>query len=322
MGATTIEWTSTLVGESRFPGFTFNPWWGCVNVSPACDNCYAERDAKRYAPGRVLWGPGSDRRTFGDHHWNEPRRWDRHAKSIGVRLKVFTASMADVFDNEAPEGERERLWTLIRETPNLDWLLLTKRVGNAVKMLPADWGHGYPNVWLGATVVTQEEADRDLWKLFALPARIRFLSCEPLLGAINLGGYLYVGDEGGAEYAGSRRQMLHWVIAGGESGPRARPSHPAWFAHLRDQCAEAGVPFHFKQWGEWSPGSNNVGARELAIDFKGRVAEPPILPNYPNGAESADGWTIMSKLGKKEGEGPARRVRRELDGRTHDEYPT
>lgn len=146
--STPIEWTD----------HTFNPWWGCTKVSPACDHCYAEAWDKR--TGGDHWGPHSNRRTFGDKHWNEPLRWDRAAAEAGARRRVFCASMADVFDNAAPENALSRLWQLVRSTPWLDWQLLTKRPQNIRTMLPPDWGEGYANVWLGTTTENQEEADR------------------------------------------------------------------------------------------------------------------------------------------------------------------
>jgi protein gp37 len=138
---TAIEWCDA----------TFNPWWGCAKVSPACDHCYAERLARRFG---VAWGVDTERRSFGDERWREPLRWDRRAARYGRRLRVFCASMADIFDTNAPEGARERLWGIIRQTPHLTWLLLTKRIGNASRMLPSDWSDGYPNVGFGITVAT------------------------------------------------------------------------------------------------------------------------------------------------------------------------
>jgi protein gp37 len=222
---TAIAWTDA----------TFNPWWGCQKISPGCDHCYAERDAQRFSPERTLWGAGSERRSFGDKHWNAPRRWNDKARREGTRLRVFCASMADVFDKDAPAGARDRLWALIRETPYLDWLVLTKRIGNVKSMLPPDWGSGYANVWLGISVVNQEEADRDIPKLEALPAAIRFLSCEPLLGPVRL------------IRIGRGFPLVDWVIVGGESGPQARPMQVRWALDLADECAAASVAFFFKQ---------------------------------------------------------------------------
>lgn len=145
-----------------------------------------------------------------------------------------------------------RVFELIEATPNLDWLLLTKRIGNVGNMLPVpfDFDKRYPHVWIGATITSQAEADRDIPKLLAVPARVRFLSMEPLLGPVDL-GFLEPCDHPrqSCEDIGCW-SALDWVIVGGESGPSARPMHPDWARSLRDQCAAAGVPFLFKQWGE------------------------------------------------------------------------
>lgn len=146
----------TGIGWTRH---TFNPWWGCKKVSAGCKFCYAESIDKVYGGGQH-WGIGAPRREFGDKHWNEPRRWNKQAVKDGVRRRVFCASMADVFDPEAPAGALERLWQLIRETPQLDWLLLTKRPERIASSLPADWGKGWHNVWLGTSVENQEAADK------------------------------------------------------------------------------------------------------------------------------------------------------------------
>lgn len=228
-----IEWTDA----------TFNPWWGCAKVSIGCDHCYAERDAARYQPGRELWGVDAERRAFGDKHWAEPHRWERKAVREGHRLRVFCASMADVFDKNSPDQARPRLWQTIRDTPNLDWLILTKRIGNAARMLPTDWEDGYPNVWLGISVVNQEEADRDIPKLLAIPARIRFLSCEPLLGPI----HFPLACQGSVFWGG-----LHWVIVGGESGQLARFMDPAWADDIRSEVKRAGRAFFMKQGSQFN----------------------------------------------------------------------
>lgn len=238
-----IEWTH----------HTFNPWWGCTKVSPGCDHCYAERDAARFAPTMKLWGEDGSRRTFGEKHWRQPLLWNERAQRAGVRQRVFCASMADVFDKDAPGDERARLWRLIKATPHLDWLILTKRIGNAARMLPADWPQTdgvplagyYPNVWLGISVVNQEEADRDIPKLLKIPAAVRFLSCEPLLGPMSIYPYLYTPDAQNIAKPGTSH--LHWVIVGGESGHKARPmdEEDAW--RIRKQCAHAKVAFFFKQ---------------------------------------------------------------------------
>lgn len=230
---TAIEWTH----------HTFNPWWGCVRVSPACDHCYAETWAKRL--GEDVWGPKSDRRFFGDTHWKEPLKWNTEAATQGVRRRVFCASMADVFENR-PDlvPHRQRLLDLIDQTPHLDWLLLTKRIHLVKKQLPK--GYNFPsNVWLGTTVENQAEADKRIRHLlgFSTPA-VRFLSCEPLLGPLDLEAFLFKNENG---------IRVDWVIAGGESGPGARPMEPQWPEDLRKQCIAAKVAFHFKQWGHWAP---------------------------------------------------------------------
>lgn len=270
--STTIEWTD----------HTFNPWWGCTKVSPACDHCYAEAWDKR--TGGSHWGAHAQRRTFGERHWAEPLRWNSAAAAAGTRRRVFCASMADVFDNAAPEGARDRLWQIILATKHLDWQLLTKRPQNIRKMLPANWGDGYENVWLGTTVENQEEGDRRIPCLLSVPANVRFLSCEPLLGRIALRTDWVQGK-------------LHWIIAGGESGPKARPSNPEWFRALRDQCVAAGVAFHFKQWGNWSPGNGRELRSTKRIQLFG-----------------VSGIQSLVHLGKKESG-------RELDGRIWDDLP-
>ena len=221
-----IEWT----------GHTFNPWWGCTKVSPACDHCYAEVWARR--TGHGVWGADAPRRELSNNYWSQPLRWDRDAARFGRRARVFCASMGDVFEwNRSLDRLRDRLWALVERTPNLDWLLLTKRPHLARRLAP--WPGAWPsNVWLGTTVENQHFADRRIRYLLDVPCQYRFLSCEPLLGPVDLSGYI---------------DALHWIIAGGESGGRARPTHPDWIRGLRDQCVNAGVAFHFKQWGNWYP---------------------------------------------------------------------
>jgi protein gp37 len=253
-----IEWTD----------HTFNPWVGCTKVSPGCDHCYAEGWAKR--SGLVSWG--ADRRRTSAENWAKPLRWERMGARAGVRKRVFCASLADVFDNQVPDHWRDDLWLLIANTPHLDWLLLTKRIGNVKGMLPPDWGAGWPNVWLGASVVNQHEADRDIVKLLCTPARIHFLSCEPLLGSIDLkrlvmgkfeASNLSVSGFGPIKEVNLTLNALKgapsikipaidWVIAGGESGHHAREMEWDWPRKLRAQCAEAGVAFFMKQLSEAS----------------------------------------------------------------------
>jgi protein gp37 len=238
-----IEWTN----------HTFNPWWGCHKVSPACDNCYAEVWAKRV--GQTVWGQQASRRVFGDPHWREPLKWNQQALREGTRARVFCASMADVFEHRTSlNSERQRLWDLIDQTPHLDWLLLTKRPQNVLSMIP--WGEVWPpNVWVGTSVENQKLAELRLPYLLALPAAVRFLSCEPLLGPLDLRSWF------------NRRSYnpIDWVIAGGESGPHSRPMNPDWALGLLSQCQNAEVPFHFKQWGHWAPADSTIIAGQKAL---------------------------------------------------------
>jgi protein gp37 len=240
--STDISWTD----------HTFNPWWGCQRVSPGCENCYAETFAKRV--GQQVWGPAktTERRIFGPKHWQEPMKWESEAKAAGVRRRVFCASMADVFestDNPAIIASRLNLWDLIRDTPTLEWLLLTKRPENFAAMLP--WRtKPWPNVWLGVSAEDQQRADERIPLLLQAPAAIRFLSCEPLLGPIELSNVS--GWRGAARWLGRMNlgpDAISWVIVGGESGPKHRPFSADWARSLRDQCQAAGVAFHFKQVG-------------------------------------------------------------------------
>lgn len=224
---TAIAWTD----------HTYNPWWGCVNVSPGCDHCYAEAFAKR--TGHDVWGPNGERRFFGDKHWAQPLKWSG---------RVFCASMADVFEmNHDLDGERSRLWDLIDATPNLTWQLLTKRPENVARMAPERWLADWPaHVWLGTTVEDQTRANLRVPRLLAVPGvKVRFLSCEPLLGLVLLVPWI---------------DRIDWLICGGESGPRHRPMDPWDARSLRDQCADAGVPFFFKQVGGRTP---TAGGDEL-----------------------------------------------------------
>ena len=223
MGAVTkIEWCH----------HTFNPWWGCTQVSPLCDHCYAMMLDVRWFK-RAHWGPGAARRYFNVEYWAQPLEWDRRGSVASTRRRVFCASMADVFDNDADPAVRDRLWGLIRQTPNLDWLLLTKRIGNASKMLPSDWGEGYPNVWLIVSV-DQTALDRDAPKLAAIPAVVHGLSIEPQLAPVHLGDFA---------------SLLQWVINGGESGAGSRPFQVEWTRSLAAECKQAGIPIFIQRLG-------------------------------------------------------------------------
>lgn len=210
---------------------TFNPWIGCIKIAPGCDNCYANDWDNRFGGGH--WGKGNKPRPTADSTWKKPLKWNREAESSGVPIKVFCGSLCDWADKNAPDGQRERLWELIRQTPHLRWQMLTKRAPNIRKYLPADWGDGYPNVWLGVTVENQKHGLKRMNILRNIPAKVRFLSIEPLLEDL---GELYL-------------SRIHWVIVGGESGPRARNMHATWATNIMAQCQEQKVAFFFKQWG-------------------------------------------------------------------------
>ncbi|SHJ68227.1 protein gp37 [Roseomonas rosea] len=240
---------------------TFNPWIGCTPVSAGCNHCYAETLATSRLG--VAWGPHALRRRTSPGNWKKPLAWNRKAAKDGQPWRVFCSSLADVFDNRAPEGAREDLWELIRATPSLTWMLLTKRPGNIPRMLPRDWADGWPHVWLGTSVENQAAADTRVRQLLDVPAALHFLSCEPLLGPLDL-RHVSTGDDrwgwldslSGLLHVGSDRvetRRIGWVIAGGESGPRARAVEQPWLQELRDQCGALGVPFHFKQWGGRTP---------------------------------------------------------------------
>lgn len=229
-----IEWTD----------HTFNPWIGCTKVSPACDGCYAENlMANRYH--RVEWGAGEDRKRTSDSNWRKPLAWNKVAAGKTEPTFVFCASLADVFDNEVDPLWRDDLFRLIERTPNLTWLLLTKRIGNVMKMTdPMRDGRPLPqNVAVGATIANQEEYDRDRMKLWQVKADrgplFTFGSFEPLLGPVILD-----------------KHAPDWVIVGGETNQgqhRARFTDPDWFRAMRDQCARLGRAFFMKQMTNKAP---------------------------------------------------------------------
>jgi protein gp37 len=170
---------------------------------------------------------------FGDEYWGEPLKWDCLAGADGRPRRVFCASMADVFDNEVDRSVRDRLWGLIRRTRSLDWLLLTKRIGNAPEMLPEDWDDGYPNVWLIVSV-DQAALERDVPKLLAIPAVVHGVSIEPQLAPVCVGSFA---------------PLLQWVINGGESGAGARPFHLEWARALAAECRSASIPIFIQRLG-------------------------------------------------------------------------
>jgi protein gp37 len=315
---------------------TFNPWEGCQKVGPGCDHCYAETRNARFAGGTAInWGPGAPRRRTSASNWELPKRWNAQADAFmaqhGRRQRVFCASLADVFDNAVDPQWRADLFALIRECENLDWLLLTKRIANTTRMLP--WvgeAEQWPHVWIGATIVNQAEADRDIRKLLDVPARVRFLSMEPLLEPVDL-TRIPVSGSGHHEFdpiitanvlkraeSYPALPQVDWVIVGGESGPGARPMHPDWARSLRDQCEAAGVPFLFKQWGEWAsvgtspvhPESTRIPGNLCRVTLDGVTADHYVAISTDGGRKRYE----IRRVGKKA-------AGRLLDGRTWDGFP-
>jgi protein gp37 len=251
MGTTThINWTE----------HTWNPWQGCRKVSPGCKFCYMYRDKERYGqdPKKVV---RSTPATF-----NKPLGWKEPAR-------VFTCSWSDWFIEEA-DAWRDEAWDIIKRTPHLTYQILTKRPERIADHLPADWGEGYLNVWLGVSVESQEYANERIPLLLQAPAQVRFLSCEPLLGPLDLEYIrcpwcnefeddcpMCMADADGNWI--NSLLSINWVITGGESGPKARPAQLEWFKSIRDQCQSNYVAYHHKQHGGWHRVNGEWGGREL-----------------------------------------------------------
>lgn len=251
-----IEWTH----------HTFNPWRGCTKVSEGCKFCYAEKMSGRNPSTLGVWGSRGLRVPAADSYWRQLAKWNREAERAGERRRVFVASLADIAerDETMPEWSRrivaearERLWNEIESCSSLDFLLLTKRPDHLGELLAARWPNSLPpNIWAGTSVENQAAAGERVPHLLSIPAEVRFVSCEPLLGPVDLHA-VEMGDGdtlGIGLFSHHHGNGIDLVIAGGESGPKARPMHPAWARSLRDQCVAASVPFFFKQWGEWVPG--------------------------------------------------------------------
>lgn len=261
--ATGIGWTD----------HTFNPWMGCSRVSPGCDNCYAEALGKR--TGLVKWGDDAERVMTSDAYWRNPLKWNRAAEAAGQSARVFCASLADVFEDRPELIEpRRRLFKLIEQTPWLTWQLLTKRPENVMKMTSFWWWYTWShNVWIGTTVEDQERAEERIPHLLGIPASVRFLSLEPLLGPLDLSSWLglewmdalgsadqppsFRGEGGwGLEMFGAlagRRPGIKWIIVGGESGPKHRQLDLTFARDVIDQALSADVPVFFKQVGGRTP---------------------------------------------------------------------
>ncbi len=322
MGVTNIEWCH----------YTFNHVRGCTKVSEGCANCYADKLSGRNPKTLGVWGPNGTRVVAAESGWREPVKWNAAAKAAGERHRVFCASLADVFEdwtgpmlnsqgeklfvgNELRPTEwfspgddeyalstmtrivamsdvRRRLFELIDDTPHLDWLLLTKRPENVLKMwrnvaravttpdinyTTTKWVTDdftfRPNVWLGVSVENQEQADKRIPLLLQVPAAVRFLSCEPLLGPVDLRRGVYHQFDDTAR--GTTLEGIDWVIVGGESGHGARPIDISWVRSIVEQCKAAGVPCFVKQ----------LGANVLASDAIDPIDQFPndVIPGFSQG---------------------------------------
>ena len=270
-----IEWT----------GHTFNPWKGCSKVSDGCKHCYAEHLMDTRLK-QVEWGVQGTRVRTTKAYWKGPLKWNKQAEEEGRRHRVFCASLADVFEDKEDQPEMDKwrgdMLGLIEDTPNLDWLLLTKRPENVRPLIEKaidwldfpdanQWLRDHGNVWIGTSVENQEQAEKRIPELLRIQANTRFLSMEPLLGSVDLGHLIGKNMHNGlmlrpdrsewpSIYSGDGEKIgvgwhngIDMVIVGGESGHKARPMHTDWARSLRDQCRENGVSFFFKQWGAWLP---------------------------------------------------------------------
>ena len=258
---------------------TFNPWRGCTKVSPGCAHCYAEQQSKRNPKVLGIWGDQGTRVIASESYWRQPVKWNRDAEQAGERRRVFCLSLGDIFEDR-PElaGARRRLGPLIENTPHLDWLLLTKRPENWKQCCADMWWRpdpSYPlpaNVWLGVSVEDQQRADERIPHLLQIPARVRFLSCEPLLGPLELTDSAICGRLGGY------LPFLDWVIVGGESGHQARPFLLDWARSLRDQCQAANVTFFLKQIGSAPRYLTGTGVAGVIVPEDKKGGDPEEWP--------------------------------------------
>ena len=283
---TGIEWTSTIGPDgTRHKGSTFNGWSGCDKVTAGCKFCYAESLPPSMRRG-AEWGPDEPRVVGSADYWRAPLGWNEKAKKLGVRLKVFAHSTSDVFEaRDDLDVHRARLFELIEATPDLDWLLLTKRAEEIMRRVPASWREAFPtNVWQLVTTENQATADVRIPLLLRVPAVVRGLSAEPLVGELRI-------REEWMESA--TEDGLQWVIGGGESGRahHVRPCDPDWARQLREDCEDGAIPFFWKQWGEWAPQSSGNHTAPMYV-----------------------GGTPMWRVGKRD-------AGRLLDGRVHDGWP-
>ena len=302
MTKTAIEWTDEV----------WNPVTGCSKVSQGCKHCYAERVFPRPYPGRAFTDVAMHPdRLAAPLHWRKPRR-------------VFVNSMSDLFHDVVPDEFIDQVFAAMSAAPSHTFQVLTKRPERARDYL-ARRAMPLPNVWLGVSIEDQETADYRIPLLLRTPAAVRWISAEPLLGPVDLGNLPSVSGIGryldSLSNAGREDSdlptKLDWVVAGGESGPHARPTHPEWLRALRDDCDAAGVPFFFKQWGEW----RGPAESEVFDTSMGRAQKVPAFIVAQDGSvhcfnneRTRDGGKVMIRVGKKA-------AGRLLDGREHLEYP-
>ncbi len=307
---------------------TFNAWRGCTKVSDGCKFCYADRDSKRNPKVLGVWGPNGTRVIAAEAYWQQPIKWNQAAREAGERRHVFCASLADVYEGRDTmpepswgpvEAAGKRLLKVIHRTPWLDWLLLTKRPQNIMSLtqaaldpedltvagdpvgdglLSASFKELFPTVWLGTSVENQEAVLR-VHELMKVRAAVWFISAEPLLGHVQLPEEFLA-----PTFADDDPRTQRWVIVGGESGSQARPMHPVWAESIRDQCVAAGVPFFFKQNGEF----RTTTLEEAEAD------DPRIVTiKETEDHDDCDRWPV-TRVGK-------RVAGRMLDGREWSEFP-
>lgn len=311
-GKTGIEWTDS----------TWNPIRGCSRVSEGCRNCYAEGVAARFShPAKqgyiTEWGEAQGFRNEGPYHgliaksgqWNGQIKIADHLMDWPLRKRkpqrIFVNSMSDLFHENVPDDVIDRIFAVMLAAHWYTFQVLTKRPQRMKEYVNERFHDLPPHIWMGVSVEDQATANERIPLLLDTPAAVRWVSAEPLLGPVVLNRYLFVGAEGGIDFAHTPRQLLHWIVCGGESGRNARPMHPEWARSLRDQCEAAGVPFLFKQWGEWLPDGQQSSHDIPAI----ASSQPRAIPFH-----RFDENTSGSKVGKKA-------AGRLLDGVLHDAYP-
>jgi protein gp37 len=255
MAETQIEWTDA----------TWNPVAGCSIMTAGCTNCYAMDMAKRLEAMGIEKYAGLIRRAGKKTVWNGVVREDHEALSIPYRWKrprkIFVNSMSDLFHERVEDAFILAVWQVMRETPRHNYQILTKRPERMAQFVASRICDVLPNVWLGATIENADVVHR-IAHLRAAPAAIRFISFEPLIGAV---GMLDLSS-------------IHWAIVGGESGNAARPIRETWIDEIHEQCLRAGTAFFFKQWGTWGKDNKRRSKKANGREYRGRTwDEMPIM---------------------------------------------